>query len=230
MRPTDLCPYPRRRKAGLTICRCNYKGSTLLYFKTLSVRSGRWILNPWPLHESPALNQLNNLSGSLSHVLDKEQKWEVVEIWNVCQPDISWVYIRLTCLYLSLPMWLNKCSGSSATSLSGFWLVTGRYSKIFCTSGSKPMSIIRSAYKHQESKSWPNNGLQCSDIGKNCYKPRQELCKSIDSTPSNDFLWTKRENRLVHSSVNINNRKEADQCKKQNVEGGTVEDTVASPT
>ena len=52
-----------------------------------------------------------------------------------------------TCLYLCFPdsKFIIIFSGSSASSVSGFWLVTGMYSRIFWTSGSKPMSIIRSA-------------------------------------------------------------------------------------
>ena len=40
-------------------------------------------------------------------------------------------------------------AGSSASSVSGLRFVTGMCSNIVCTSGSKPMSIIRSAYKEE---------------------------------------------------------------------------------
>lgn len=59
-----------------------------------------------------------------------------------------------TCLNRSFPMYANNFSGSSASSESGLTLLTGKCSKIFWTSGSKPMSIIRSACNDYISVSW----------------------------------------------------------------------------
>ena len=55
--PTVYSPYPRRL-GSLTICQCNYKGSTYLfisYFKTLSVGPGRSRTHDLP-RDNPMLN------------------------------------------------------------------------------------------------------------------------------------------------------------------------------
>ena len=57
--PMVYCPYPRRLES-LTICGCNYKGSTFSpqLFKDPEVWSGRSLTHHLP-HGSPVLNLLS---------------------------------------------------------------------------------------------------------------------------------------------------------------------------
>lgn len=85
----------------------------------------------------------DRLYGAIRHTISENT--QQIIMWYL--QKIPTAKERPTCLYFCFPdsKFIVIFSGSSASSVSGFWLVTGMYSRIFWTSGSKPMSIIRSA-------------------------------------------------------------------------------------
>ena len=87
------------------------------------------------------------VSGIVWPVARLQGTWSLWTSPSAVPPIIPPLHFSLpTCLYLSL---VEKAFMSvvsvSASSVSGFRLDAGRYSRTFCTSGSKPMSSIRSA-------------------------------------------------------------------------------------
>ena len=81
---------------------------------------------------------------------------------------------------------------SSASSVSGFRLLTGMWSRIFCTSASKPMSIIRSAsssttYVHRLSTRYrfSSTSIRRPGVAITISQPSRSLkpCSSLDIPP-----------------------------------------------